>query len=302
MKRPRALTVCLLVALSAGCGYARRAASPPAEQPLPAQQADLASMSEPKPKSAPAGGATTDAAKPTSAPNAALAAMTASLKLIRTGQAVVEIANYRHAEQALGRLVQSLGGYVADSRAERDDQGHEHGTLVLRIPAERFAEALTGMAGLGTVRSQNVSAQDVTKAYTDLETRLRVKRDTAERLRDILRTRTAKLSDVLEAERELARVVEEIEQAEGERRFYDQQVALSTLTVELREPRSLVKAGAFDALGEALRGAAEVLANSVAAMVYLAAGAAPWLFVAWVLWRVVRTRRAKRKPAAPPAA
>ena len=42
---------------------------------------------------------------------------------------------------------------------------------------------------------------------------------------------------MLEAERELARVTEEIEQAEGERRFYDQQVALSTLiAVTLQEP------------------------------------------------------------------
>ena len=57
----------------------------------------------------------------------------------------------------------------------------QSGTLTVRVPAE------------------NVGTQDVSKAYSDLETRLRVKRDTAHRLREILRTRTARLPDILEA-------------------------------------------------------------------------------------------------------
>jgi hypothetical protein len=298
---PGTTAVCLSLVAALSLGCLRKAAAPPPHSEAAPARADspkaLGYVADRKL----AGGAEASGEKPQPAAGSALAAMTASLKLIRTGQALVEVPSYRRAEQALQRLALSLGGYVADSKAERDDEGHEHGTLILRIPAERFAEAISGMAALGTVRSQNVSAQDVTKAYTDLETRLRVKRDTALRLREILKTHTAKLSDVLEAEQALARVVEEIEQAEGERRFYDQQVALSTLSVELREPRALVKSGAL--LFEALGSAAEVLANSVAAMVYLAAGAAPWAFVLWILWRLARARRAKRTPPpAPPAA
>lgn len=301
MKPMRAATpVCLSLVTALSLGCFRRAAAPSQPEPVVAQADRLKALGYVADQKAPAGGAQAAGEKTAAAPNSALAAMTASLKLIRTGQAVVDVRSYRQAEQALQRLAQSLGGYVADSRAERDDQGHEHGTLILRIPAERFFEAISGMAALGTVRSQNVSAQDVTKAYTDLETRLRVKRDTALRLREILKTHTAKLSDVLEAEQALARVVEEIEQAEGERRFYDQQVALSTLSVELREPRALVGRSAFAPLIEALGAAAEVLANSVAAMVYLAAGAAPWLFLGWILWRLWRARRARRTPPAPP--
>lgn len=299
MRGATAVGLSLVAALSLGC-FRRAAAPPPHSEAEPALADRLKAVGHAAESKA-ASGAEASGGKPQS--NSALAAMTASLKLIRTGQALVEVTSYRQAEQALERLARSLGGYVADSKAERDDQGHEQGTLILRIPAERFSEAISGMAALGTVRSQNVSAQDVTKAYTDLETRLRVKRDTAERLREILKTHTAKLSDVLEAEQALARVVEEIEQAEGERRFYDQQVALSTLTVELREPRTFVKSSAFAPLVEALGTAAEVLATSVAAMVYLVAGAAPWVFVLWILWRLVRMRRGKRTPpAAPPAA
>jgi hypothetical protein len=48
---------------------------------------------------------------------------------------------------------------------------------------------------------------------------------------------------VLEAERELARVTEEIERMEGERRYYDQQIALSAIVVTLREPEPVLQSG-----------------------------------------------------------
>ncbi|MCL4822515.1 MAG: DUF4349 domain-containing protein [Vicinamibacteria bacterium] len=104
---------------------------------------------------------------------------------------------------------------------------------------------------------------------------------------------------MLEVEREIGRVTEEIEQAEGERRYYDQQIALSTLHVELFEPAPLMTGGAFDVIGDALRESTRVLAGSLAAMVLLAAGGLPWLLALFILYRVYRWRRARK--AAPPA-
>ena len=125
-----------------------------------------------------------------------------------------------------------------------------------------------------------------------------MKRETSDRLRDILRTRTAGLSDVLAAERELARITEEIEQAEGERRFYDQQIALSTLTVALQEPSAMVEAGAFAPLTEALRDSLKRAVASLAALVYATVFLTPWLLVAWVMWKLVRRLLARRRAVA----
>lgn len=228
----------------------------------------------------------------------ALAALVASRKLIRTGQMSIEVASYDRAAEEIGRLAESLGGYVADTRSSRLANGKQRGSVTVRVPAERFGQAVSGAQGLGTVRSQTISAQDVTKAYADLETRLAVKRDTADRLRDILRTRTARLSDILEAERELARVTGEIEQMEGERRFYDQQVALSTLSLDLFEPEAIVRSGSFGPIAKALGEALEVLSSSVAVIVYLTVAVLPWLVAAWMVWLLVRFLR-RRKGAAP---
>ena len=161
----------------------------------------------------------------------------------------------------------------------------------------RFGAALAALKGLGKVKAENVSTQDVTKAYTDLETRLKVKRDTADRLRELLRTRTADLPDVLNAERELARVTEEIEQMEGERRFYDQQVAFSSITLALAEPHAIVEPGVFAPLGRALRDSVEVLVQSLAGLVYLVVALSPWLVLAYVVYRAVKAVRARRKVA-----
>jgi hypothetical protein len=243
------------------------------------------------PQSSPTGGAAGTA----QAAETALQSMVASRKLIRTGQITVEVQSYEDAAREVARLAESLGGYLAESQASRGHQDRRAGTLTIRIPAERFAQAFETLKRLGKVQTENVGTQDVTKAYTDLETRLRVKRDTAERLREILKTRAAKLSEILEAERELARVTEEIEQMEGERRFYDQQVALSTITATLQEPDSVVKAGVFSPVGQAVRDSLEVLATSLAGLIYALVFVAPWLVVAFVTWRIVKAIRARRR-------
>jgi hypothetical protein len=224
-----------------------------------------------------------------------LAGVFASLKLIRTASITVEVEKYDRAAEEVVRVAESLGGYLAEAQVSQGQEDRRAGTLTIRVPSARFGAALSALKGLGKVKAENVATQDVTKAYTDLETRLKVKRDTADRLRELLRTRTAGLPDVLTAERELARVTEEIEQMEGERRFYDQQVAFSTIALSLAEPHAIVAPGVFAPLGRALRDAAQVLVQSLSGLIFVVVALTPWLLVAYVVWRVIRSVRARRK-------
>jgi hypothetical protein len=229
---------------------------------------------------------------------ASLEAMAAARKLIRTGQMTLVVESFTKAADEVKRIAEANGGYLADAQTQRGAEDRRHGSITLRVAAERFDGAVAALRALGDVRTENVTAQDVTKAYADLETRLRVKRETADRLRDILRTRTADLADVLTAERELARVTEEIEQMEGERRFYDQQVGLSTLVVTLQEPAAVVEASVFAPVKGALGDSLRVLSTSVAAVLYLAVFLAPWLVIAWLGWKLFRRFRPRKAPAA----
>ncbi len=222
-----------------------------------------------------------------------LASMTAALKLIRNGRMTIEVNSYDAAVRQVADFAAHSGGYVSEAQADRAETGKRRGSVTLRIPARGFDTARAALGQLGRVKAESFTTQDVTKAYSDLETRLRVKRETLGRLVDLLRNRTGRLSDVLEAEREIARVNEEIEQMEGERRFYDQQVSLSTLTLDLYEPQAIVTSSVLAPIREAFGRAAEVLAQSVAALIYLTLVLVPWLLAAGLVWKVVRRLRRK---------
>jgi hypothetical protein len=225
----------------------------------------------------------------------ALEAMFAARKLIRTASVTLEVVRYGDAASRAEAIAAAQGGYLADASATRDAGDRQSGTLTLRVRADRFEDALRALEGLGKVESARLETQDVGKEYFDLETRLGAKRDAEARLREILRTKTARLSDVIAAEKELSRVIEERETLEGQRLFYDRQLALSTITAELHEPQAFLRESALAPLREALGQALPLLSASAAALVTAVAAALPWAIVAlvaWLLYRRLATRRA----------
>lgn len=107
-----------------------------------------------------------------------------------------------------------------------------------------------------------------------------------------MENRTAKLSEVLEVERELGREVAELEQMKGEQRFYDQQIALSTVSLTLFERAPSQIAQATKPIADALHDSLEILGRSIGTVVYLTVALVPWvLVVSAVSWLVVVLRR-----------
>jgi hypothetical protein len=89
----------------------------------------------------------------------------------------------------------------------------------------------------------------------DVVARLANARTTEERLKEIIRTRTGKVSDILEAERELARVRESIERMEAHRRSLEDRVRLATIDLTLAEELRAA-ASAAESITTRLRNAA----------------------------------------------
>lgn len=216
--------------------------------------------------------------------------VTSTLKLIWTAALQVEVPDFRAAVDEASRAAVAFGGYVSDRQSSEDGAGRDRGQITLRIPSEKFDGAMSALKKLGRVKSEGVQTQDVTKAYADLEMRLKVKRETATRLREILIRQAGKVSEVLEVEREIARVVEEIEQAEGERRYFDNLISLSTITLSLYEPDSMVTPGALDPIFAALRQSVRIMSESLASLIQLGAGLLPWLVALYLAFRIVRWR------------
>ncbi|MBI5517624.1 MAG: DUF4349 domain-containing protein [Deltaproteobacteria bacterium] len=123
----------------------------------------------------------------------------------------------------------ALGGYLA----RRTDT-----SVQVRVPSARFREGLGRVERLGEVLHRNVSADDVSEEYRDLEVRLQNLRAVRRRLEEFL-TRAGTMQEALTVERELERVTREIDQLEGRLRFLGARVAFSLVTVNLH-PRPLV--------------------------------------------------------------
>jgi hypothetical protein len=170
----------------------------------------------------------------------AVASDPTSRLIVRTGQASIEVDSLEPSMAELRRLVQRVGGFVADASVQSGRNQLRSATLQLKVPASRFDELTQGLDPLGRLQSVNVAAEDVSEEFVDLTARVANGRRLEDRLVELLRTRTGKLQDVLSVERELARVREEIERMEGRMRFLKTSAQLSTLSVNLYEPVPLV--------------------------------------------------------------
>ena len=154
-----------------------------------------------------AGGVAASAAPPAvaqtagQAPSVPASAYWTNQKLIRTAEVRIQVRDVPAAFRQIDSLAQSAGALVADSRTAQDDDGRRTADVVLRVPSQQFPALLRTLRGVGSVKSESIGTEDVTKEYADLETRLAVQEQTVTRLRALLDNRTAKLGDVLEVER-----------------------------------------------------------------------------------------------------
>lgn len=145
------------------------------------------------------------------------------------------VKDYDVFEAKFPAIVESLGGFISKSETNRRYSNQQSGVWVARIPVDRYTEFLQGVDGLGFSESRREDAQDVTDEFVDTEARIRNNRKLEERIIQMLEDRTGKLSDVLEIERELARVREEIERMEGHLRILADRSAMATITIRCRE-------------------------------------------------------------------
>jgi len=232
---------------------------------------------------------------PASAPS--LQSMWGEQKLIRSAELRMQVDRVPGAIHVADSIAKAHDALLADVRVNQDEKGRRSAQLVIRVPAPRFAETLDALKGLGEVKTEAVTTEDVTKAYADLETRLSVKEETASRLRALLVNRTGKLSDILDVERELSRVITEIEQMKGERRYYDQRIAISSISVTLFEAGALFQPVVGTPIRSAFRSSLEVLATSVSWLIYLVTFLIPWMLLATAVWWVTKRIKSRRRAA-----
>jgi hypothetical protein len=232
----------------------------------------------------------------------------AERKIVKTGEITLEVPAVGTAVGELRAIALSLDGYVSDSRTGGE---HDAATVTLRVPANRFNEALDRLHGMdGEVRVEATKDEDVTSSVVDLEARIRNLQASEEQYR-VLVGRAEKIDDVLAVQSRLDQVRGEIEQLSAQLKQLNGLAALSTITVALVPASTPVQDAAaawdpgatFGTAVAALVSAGQSIADF--AIWLLIVGLPILLVVAIILWLAMRLRPVARRlapsPAAPPA-
>jgi hypothetical protein len=197
--------------------------------------------------------------------------------------------------QAAGpRLCQLIG-----SNKSGDPESYMEGYVSLRGEPQWLRTFMGGMeaqveAANGRIIQQTVNTEDLTRQIVDTEARQRALVALRDRLQALLRSRPGRLADLLEVERELARVQGELDSIQSNLTVMRTRVAMSELTINYRSAPRPVGSNTFEPLGRALADFLGVIVAGFAAIIYLIAGLIPVaIVVVPLIWLLLRWRKAR---------
>lgn len=211
--------------------------------------------------------------------------------LIRTGTATVQVDSLEQGIAQVRALAQRVGGIVGNTTISSGAHTARQATVELRIPSTSFDRAVTGLAPIGRVEQVNVTAEDVGEEFTDVTARVANARRLEARLLDLLDRRTGRLEEVLNLERELARVREEIERYDGRLRYLRTRTSVSVLTISLHEPQAVLGSPGDRPIRDAFRHAWRNFVDMVAGLIAASGILIPLGLLLYGLWRAVRWMR-----------
>lgn len=285
------------------------------------------------PDTADAGGSGSAARNGADVVSASLPLIAPGQYLVRSGQLTLTIqrGGLERAVDQIVKLTNQYGGYVLTSSVgisnpseptalpvdepimRSDDQmqiatpddRQPYAWVTVRVPAERFDDALAHFKRLGTVREVSTNAEDVSGQVVDLEARLRHYRAVLERLLGFL-DKAETVSAALAVQNRIDQTELTVEQLTAELKQLKETVAYSTISVSLSEKAP--KAGAIDpsdSFWGSIKHSARLIADGArysfvalgAALPFIALGAVV-LGIVVLAWRGAHRRRGSTPPSA----
>lgn len=224
--------------------------------------------------------------------------------VIRTATLALVTRDFDQARAVIERLVGQRRGHFGQLTVRGQSGSARLLEATVRVPSNQLDATLAEMKKIGRVEDESQNGDEVTQEYVDLVARLSNSRHTEQRLIEVLRTRTGKVGDVLEVEQEIARVREEIERMEAQRKTMVNQVEFATVQLRLTEDyraglqMAPPSAGTrlWNALVEGVRNAAQSVLSLALFLLAVAPSLLLWAaLLAWparVAWRRIAAHMA----------
>jgi uncharacterized protein DUF4349/putative zinc finger protein len=225
--------------------------------------------------------------------------------IVQTASLNIVAKNYDEASAMIEKLVKGRGGYVEKLDAKAQTGNAREMSVTLRIPAKQLDGFLADLRQLGHVEQESQSNEEVSADYVDLQARLKSAQATERRLIELLGTRTGRLEDVLDAERELARVRAEIESMQGQSAVMLHRVSYATVQVQLSEEyheklqsRASTGGKLWNALVDGIQNLEDGIVGLLIFVLNYGLSILFWLAIfivpSWLIWRKRRAQSAAK--------
>jgi len=165
-------------------------------------------------------------------------AQAADRLVVKTANLSLVVNDPSDAVQKISALATGMGGFVVSSNtteASVDSQGNKimQASLTVRVPSGQLDAALAQIRGMAVeVKSVNVTGQDVTAQYTDLQSQLNNAEAAEAKLQQIMDAAT-KTEDVMAVFNQLVAVRLQVEQLKGQIQYYQESAAMSAISLSL---------------------------------------------------------------------
>lgn len=156
----------------------------------------------------------------------------------KTSQKIIKSADLRFQTQDLNQsynlIIKSIKankGFIQDDKSSKSYNTLTR-RLVVRMPSENFQTAIDSISKhVVYFDTKSISSLDVTEEFIDVEARLNAKKALEIRYLELLK-KAKNIKEILDIERELSNIREEIEAKQGRLKYLKNKVSLSTLNIE----------------------------------------------------------------------
>lgn len=231
--------------------------------------------------------------------------------IVATANASIEVADIADAADDIAALAEQYGGYVESTDVGRsgvvDDSSEptpvqpDYGWVSIRVPSADLTAVIDDLDWTGEVLSSSISRQDVTATTVDLRARVEASQASVQRLTELM-SQSASVSELIEAEVALTDRQAELESYQQQLRTLEDQVAMSSLQVQLT-PTATTTSADPAGFGDGLTAGWNGLIVSLNALVIAVGFVLPWAAIAGVIvlvvWLIRRARARRRQEADP---
>lgn len=225
--------------------------------------------------------------------------------IITTSQVTLRVADVSDAADAIGDLAAEHDGYVeatdigtalgASAEISPGEPRHPgSGWVSIRVPSAELEDVVSALEEQGEILRSSISRQDVTSETVDLQARVDASRASVERLTELM-SKSGSVGDLIAAESALSERQAQLESYEQQLKSLDEQVTMSTVSIDLTEQTNATTADPAG-FGDGLLAGWNGLIASLNAVVVALGFLLPWLVIAGVAALIVWLVRRRRRP------